>query len=49
MLGIIYRPPGQSSFTDYFNTALKELSPQGNGTYLLGDFDIDLFVVGHYV
>ena len=29
-LGIIYRPPGQSSFIDYFKIALKELASQGN-------------------
>ena len=48
-LGIIYRPPDQSSFIDDFNIALKDLASQGNKTYFLGDFNINLFFEGHYV
>ena len=46
-LGIIYRPPDQSSFIDDFNIALKELASQGNETHFLGDFNINLFFEGH--
>ena len=48
-LGIIYRPPDQSSFIDDFSNAVKELASQGNETYFLGDFNINLFIDGHYV
>ena len=48
-LGIIYRPPDQSSFIDDFNIASKELASQGNKTHFLGDFNINLFFEGHYV
>ena len=48
-LGIIYRPPDQSSFIDDFSIAVKELASQGNETYFLGDFNINLFIDGHYV
>ena len=47
-LGIIYRPPEQSSLIDDFNIVLKELASQGNETYFLGDFNINLFFEGHY-
>ena len=49
MLGIIYRPPNQSSFIDDFNIALNKLASQGNETYFHGDFNINLFFEGHYV
>ena len=45
-LGIIYRPPDLSSFIDDFNIALKELASQGNETYFLGDFNINLLFEG---
>ena len=48
-LGIIYKPPDQLSFIDDFNIALKELPSQGNETYFLGGFNINLFFEGHYV
>ena len=49
MLGIIYRPPDQSSFIGDFNIALKELASQGNVNYFLRDLNINLFFEGHYV
>ena len=49
MQGIICRPHDQSSFIDNFNIALKELASQGNETYFLGHFNINLFFEGHYV
>ena len=48
-LGIIYRPPDQSSVIDDFNIALKELASQGKETCFLGDFNINLFFEGQYV
>ena len=48
-LGIIYRPPDQSSFIDDFNIVLKELASQGNKAYFLGDFNIKFFFEGQYV
>ena len=48
-LDIIYRPPDQASFIDDFNIALKELASQGNETYFLGDFNMNLFFEGQYV
>ena len=48
-LGIIYRPPDQSSFICGFNIALKELASQGNVTYFTGDFNINLLFEDHYV
>ena len=49
ILGIIYRPLEQSSSTDDFNIALKELASEGNETYFLGDFNINLFFEGQFV
>ena len=48
-LAIVYRSPDQSNFIDDFNIALNELAPQGNETYFLGDFNINLFFEAHYV
>ena len=48
MLGIIYTPPGQSIFIGDFKIALKELASQGNKTYFLEDFNINLFFEGHF-
>ena len=47
ILGIIYRPLEQSSSTDDFNIALKELASQRNETYFLGD--LNLFFEGQFV
>ena len=48
-MGIIYRPPNQVNFIDYFNNALGKIPFQSNKIYLLGHFNIDLFFEGHYV
>ena len=48
-VGIIYIPPNQVDFIDHFDNALGKLPFQSNKTYLLGDFNINLFFEGHYV
>ena len=44
---IIWRSPNQVDFIDHFNNALDKLSFQSNEIYLLGDFNIDLFLEDH--
>ena len=48
-VGIVYRPHNQVDFIDHFNNAIGKLPFQSNETYLLGDFNINLFFEGHYV
>ena len=43
-VGIIYRPPNQVDFIDHFNNALGKLPFQSNEIYLLGYFNINLFL-----
>ena len=40
-VGIVYRPPNQVDFIDYFDNALEKLPFQSNEIYMLRDFDID--------
>ena len=46
---IVYRPPNEVDFIDYFDNALDKLPFQSIEIYLLGDFNIHLFFEGHYV
>ena len=46
---IIYRPPNEVDFIDYFNNAVDKLPFQSTEIYLLGYFNIHLFLEGHYV
>ena len=47
-MGIIYRPPNQVDFIDYFNNAPDKLPFQSNEIYLLGDFNTNLFFESDY-
>ena len=44
IVGIIYGPPNQVGFIDHFNNAQGKLPFQSNEIYLLGDFNINLFL-----
>ena len=44
-VGIIYKAPNQVDFIDHFNNALGKLPFQFNEIHLLGDSNIDLFLM----
>ena len=46
---IIYRPPNEVDFIDYFNNAVDKLPFQSTEICLLGYFNIHLFLEVHYV
>ena len=44
-VGIIYRPPNPVDFIDHFNNAQGKLPFHSSEVYLLGDFNIVLYVL----
>ena len=49
VVGTIYRPPNQTNFMEIFNENLSKVDTNNVETYILGDFNINLWQNGHYV
>ena len=49
VVGKIYRPPNQINFMEIFNENLSKIDAYNVETYILGDFNINLWQNGHYV
>ena len=49
VVGIIYRPPSQSEFLEIVNTHFSKLDTNSNETYILGDFNINLYLNNSYI
>ena len=49
VLGTIYRPPNQTNFMEIFNENLSKVETNNIETYIIGDFNINLWQNGHYV
>ena len=49
VVGTIYRPPNQTNFMEIFNESLSKVDTNNVETYILGDFNINLWHHGHYV
>ena len=48
VVGIIYRPPSQSEVLEIVNTHFDKLDTN-NGIYILGDFNINLYLNNSYI
>ena len=46
---IIYRPPSQSEFLEIINTQFNKLDINNNEIYILGDFNINLYLNNSYI
>ena len=49
VVGTIYRPPNQTNFMEIFNENLSKVNTTNIETYILGDFNINLWQNGDYV
>ena len=49
VVGIIYRPPSQSEFLEIINTHFSKLDTNNNEIYILGDFNINLYLNNSYI
>ena len=49
VVGAIYCPPNQTNFMEIFNENLSKVDTNNVETYILGDFNINLWQNGHYV
>ena len=49
IVGIIYRPPNQSEFLEIINIHFSKLDTNNNEIYILGDFNINLYVNNSYI
>ena len=49
VVGIIYRPPSQSEFLEIINTHFSKLDTSNNEIYILGDFNINLYLNNSYI
>ena len=49
IVGIIYGPPGQSEFLETINTHFSKLDTNNNEIYILGDFNINLYLNNSYI
>ena len=49
VVGTVYRPPNQTNFMEIFNENLSKVDTNNVETYILGDFNINLWQNGHYV
>ena len=47
--GIIYRPSSQSKFLEIINTDFSKLDKSDNEIYILGDFNINLYLNNSYI
>ena len=48
-VGIVYRPPSQASFLETMNEHFYKLDIINKETYILGDFNINLYLNNKYV
>ena len=49
IVGIIYRPPSQSEFLEIINTHFSKLDTNNNEIYILGNFNINLYLNNSYI
>ena len=49
VVGIIYRPPSQSEFLEIINTLFSKLDTNNNEIYILGNFNINLYLNNSYI
>ena len=49
VVGTVHRPPNQTNFMEIFNENLSKVDTNNVETYILGDFNINLWQNGHYV
>ena len=49
VVGIIYRPPSQSDFLEIINTHFSKFDTNNNEIYMLGDFNINLYLNNSYI
>ena len=49
VVGTIYRPPSQSKFLEIINTHFSKLDTNNNEIYILGDFNINLYLNNSYI
>ena len=49
VVATIYHPPNQTNFIEIFNENLSKVDTNNLETYILGDFNINLWQNGHYV
>ena len=48
-VGTIYRPPNQSNFLEVLNENMNKIDSISNEIYILGDFNINLFLNDSYI
>ena len=48
-VGIVYRPPNQTNFIKTLNENFAKLDTTNKETYILGDFNINLYHHGKYI
>ena len=49
VVGIIYQPLGHSEFLEIINTHFSKLDTNNNEIYILGDFNINLYLNKSYI
>ena len=49
LVGTIYRPPSQNNFLELLNSNMNKINSVDNEIYILGDFNINLFLNGSYI
>ena len=49
IVGTIYRPPSQNNFLELLNSNMNKMNSVDNEIYILGDFNINLFLNGSYI
>ena len=45
----IYRPPSQNNFLELLNSNMNKINSVDNEIYILGDFNINLFLNDSYI
>ena len=45
----IYRPPNQSNFLEILNDNMNKIDSLNNEIYILGDFNINLYINDSYI
>ena len=48
-VGTIYRPPNQSNFLEILNDNMNKIDSVNNEIYILGDFNINLYINHSYI
>ena len=49
IVGTIYRPPSQNNFLELLNSNMNKINSVDNEIYILGDFNVNLFLNDSYV